>query len=484
MTLWPGRGAPHHPWMLVALSLILAHTGWQTWHIASSPYPARYDYDEGVYAETAAAAAVGVRLYAGVFLSQPPLLPLALAEAYRVAGPSLAAARDTIVAFSLFWLLSIFAIPAGGGRPRAGALAVLALVGSPVFLTATHTVQMEAPSEALAAAAVALAVLGLRRPGMLWWAAAGATWGLAVMTKLTAAVSIAPLVVAAVVGPDHRGPVLPWTGRMGALAVGAVGAIAPFLPVRNLTPFVAQVLLFHLSVARHLGPDPVGRLRLAMGFLATGFPLLIAAGFGVRLALRGRGPVERMLVAWLGAALAASLALRPLWPHHLAILLSPLALLAGGALDRLVERATGAARGAVACAAVAGVAAYCLAGVVVSGLPASSADLREVSARIVEVLPPTGAILTDDPLVAFLAQRPVPPEFIDTSIARLRAGQLSRPRLDAALRDGRIGAVLFWRGTFAQEFPGLASEAAVLFPIRAMSRAGRVLRVRISAAQE
>lgn len=484
MTPQPKTAVLGHEWMFIALAFIVAHMAWQAWQVASSPYPAHYDYDEGVYAETAAAAASGSRLYADAFLSQPPLLPLALATAYHMAAPSLFIARGAIVAFSLLWLVSIFAIPASDRRPRAGALAVMALVGNPAFLTAAHMVQMEAPSEALSAAAVALAVVGLRYPGMLWWAAAGAFWGLAIMTKLTAAVSIVPLLVAALAGPAPPGSAPLWKGRASRLAVGAAGAIALFLPVQSVTPFVAQVFLFHLVAAHHFGPDPAARLRLILGFLATGFPLLIAAGFGVRLCLRGRGPVDRVLVAWLATAFAAVLALRPLWPHHLVILLSPLTLLAGGALDRFVEWAAGAARGGVAWRGLAGATAYCLVGVSLSGLPASSADLHDMSARIAEVLPQNAAILTDDPLVALLAHRSVPPMFIDTSIARTRAGWLSRADLGAALWDHRIRAVLFWRGTLAQEFPDLAAEAAALFPVREMSRGSRVLLLRVSPVQQ
>lgn len=484
MTSEPRATISRHQWTFIALAVILAHTGLQAWQVASSRYPAHYDYDEGVYAETAVAAASGSRLYADVFLSQPPLLPLALATAYHMTAHSLSTARGSIVLFSLLWLGSIFAIPTADGRLRAGALAVVALVGNPAFLTAAHTVQMEAPSEALAATAVALAMLGLRSPGMLWWAAAGAFWGLAITTKLTAAVSIVPLAVAALAGSAPWVTAPAWMRRTGAMAVGTAVGIALFFPVPSVKPFVAQVFLFHLTAARHFASDPAGRVGLVLGFLATGCPLLVAAGFGVWIALRGKGTVEGVFVAWLAAALAAVVALNPLWPHHLVILLSPLALLAGSALDQLVERTARAARGAVLWGGLAGTAAYCLSAVSVSGLPASSADLHDMSARIAQVLPRNAAILTDDPMVAFLAHRPVPPAFIDTSIVRMRAGSLSREQLTAALRDDRIRAVVFWRGAFAQEFPDLAAEAATLFPIREMSRGRRVLFVRVSPAQQ
>lgn len=462
-------------WTLAAISLILAHTGWQMWQVALAPYPAQYDYDEGVYAETAAAAAGGIPLYTGVFLSQPPLLILALSEAYRATVPSLAAARDSVVIFSALWLLALFLVLAGDGRPRAGILAILAVLGNPAFLTFAHTVQMDPPSEALAVTAVALAVWGLRRSGLLWWMAAGAFWGLAMMTKPTAAVSIVPLVGAVRAGTPRPGPFPAWGRPAGALVAGVILAFIPFLPAISNKPFLAQALVFHVALARHLGLDPAGHALTVLRFLGTGWPLSIAAGLGVGLAVTEGRAATRLLVPWLAAALAAVLALTPLWPHHLVLLLSPLALLAGTALDRLMDRVPGVARGAAATAGIAAVAAYGLAGVSAGGAAASSRDLRETSGRIATAVPRTAYMVTDDPLVAFLAGRSIPPEVIDTSVARVQAGELSERTLWAALRSDRVQAVLFWRGTFQREFPDLAPRAAAVFPIREPAGDGRLL---------
>ncbi len=464
-----------HLWTLAAISLILAHTGWQVWQVALAPYPAQYDYDEGVYAEAAAAAAGGVPLYTGVFLSQPPLLILALGETYRATEPSLVAARDSVVVFSALWLLALFLVLAGDGRPRAGVLAILAVLGNPAFLTSAHTVQMEAPSEALAATAVALAVWGLRRSGMLWWTAAGAFWGLAMMTKPTAAVSIVPLVGAVLAGTPRPGPSPAWGRRAGALVAGVILALTPFLPAISSKPFLAQALAFHVALARHLGPDPAGHALTTVRFLGAGRPLSIAAGLGVGLALTEGRALARLFVAWLAAALAAVLALTPLWPHHLVLLLSPLALLAGTALDCLMDRVPRMARGVAATAGIAAVVVYWVAGVSAGGAAASSRDLREMSMRIATAVPRTAYMVTDDPLVAFLAGRSIPPEVIDTSVARVHAGELSEGALWAALRSDKVQAVLFWRGTFQREFPGLASRAAAVFPIREPAGDGRLL---------
>jgi len=135
-----------HSTILLAVALLVSlHLLWQAWLVAAAPYPARYDYDEGVYAQTAAAAAAGARLYATVFLSQPPLLIGVVARTFHAFGRSLPSARGVIVAFSVLWLAGLAAIAARGGRSRTAVWAVAIAGSAPASVLASHTVQMEGP---------------------------------------------------------------------------------------------------------------------------------------------------------------------------------------------------------------------------------------------------------------------------------------------------------------------------------------------------
>src|SRR5690348_5265207 len=215
--------------LLAAALLVSLHVIWQAWLVAAAPYPARYDYDEGVYAETAVAAAAGARLYATVFLSQTPLLIGMLAHAFRIFGRSLVAARGVSVAFSVLWLASLAVIAARGGRPRAAVWTLAIAASAPAFVMASHTVQMEGPSETLAALAVAVGVTGSRRTGWgdsMRWGAAGLAVGLAAMTKFTALTSLVPLAVTIAVA-DRPISLNKIAGRGAALTAGALlGAAA------------------------------------------------------------------------------------------------------------------------------------------------------------------------------------------------------------------------------------------------------------------
>ncbi|HYM70439.1 MAG TPA: glycosyltransferase family 39 protein, partial [bacterium] len=472
-----------------AACFVIAYTAWQTWQVAQAPYPARYDYDEGVYAETAAAWVRGSRPYADVFLSQPPAFIAALRAAYRVGGQNMVTARAPAILASAIWLAALFSIPAAVGRPRAGLFAVCAAAGNAVFSVASHSVQTDGPSEALVAAAVALAVVGARG-GTLPWIAAGIAWALAVLTKLTALTGVLPLILVAVVsrphvvghqGPgtparDHGLPVGAWRAKtLGAGGIGAVATVGAFLPTIWTPAFPTEVIRYHMVAARIVGPSPAANVAAELAFLAGAWPLSAAAVAGALAAFghrrRGRtgagaspaaGWLPPMLLVWFSAECAALGTVTPLWPHHLILLVSPLAVLAGMGVDAFLARA-GALRLSAAVVATAAVVAYVVAGT--GAASGSSAALRGTSEALARAVPPDGEVVTDDPLVPFLAGRPVPAALIDTSMVRIQSRGDTEQSLDDALARPGVRAVVLWRGTFRDMLPGFVARAAALFPV-------------------
>ncbi len=121
--------------------------------------------------------------------------------------------------------------------------------------------------------------------------------------------------------------------------------------------------------------------------------------------------------------------------------------------------------------------AYLARGPIAAGVPGSSRDLVHAVAEMTRRLPADAAVLTDDPMVPFLAHRRVPPALADTSVARFRSGDLSLPVLRRALQDSRIGGVLLWRGTLQHEVPGVLPAAATRFAVRVDLGRGRMLLV-------
>ncbi|HET7265486.1 MAG TPA: glycosyltransferase family 39 protein [bacterium] len=466
--------------------LIAAHVLWQAWAIGAAPYPARYDYDEGVYAETAAVSA-GYRLYQTVFLSQPPLLIEVLRRAFDLFGRSLETARGVVVAFSALWLAALAAAAARAGGHRA-ALWVVVIAGSaPAFALAAHTVQMEAPSEALAASAVALALTaggasskdGLARAAGWLWAGTGAAAGLAVMTKFTAATCLVPIAVIALVGSGR-----PSAGaaafRTAALGAGGAAAAAAAMLWTGSPPGAMwhQAVEFHSAVARVTAVDPTRTASLLLGFglanwllVLVGLGGLVSAGTARR---GGRVPGDHAarwaIAAWLGTDLAAAFLWRPVWPHHLVILVAPLALLGGTAIETWAPSPQNSGTSPVirgaggAILIVAWLAA--LMGTAAAIMPETSSTLRAAAAATARRVPPGGWVVADDPIVPFLAGRDVPPQLCDTSEMRTGAGWITEGDLTAALADPRVRALVLWRGTFRRAFPGFVARASRALSVR------------------
>lgn len=433
--------------------------------------PQQYDYDEGVYAETALVAPPS-SLYRETFLSQPPLLVLLLRLAFHAGSPTLVTARLLIVAFSVLWLLALVSLGSSGGRPWTGVFAVAGLLLSPLVLREAHTAHMEVPSEALAALAVALPARDPRLP--VWWAASGAVLAVAVATKLSAVLALAPLAVLGIRSVPSAERARVASGFLGALLGLSAALAAPFAGREALH----QVVTYHAHLLTGLGPDlkahaaAIGRGLASQGLLAGG------AALGVAVAARSKDTLDLLSIAWLASAGSALFVLTPLWTHHLVFLLSPLALLAGGGAERLLASLPDRAR-RVAPGAVAGVLALSLLSPPWGIAPGG--DLEAMVARVRASLPPSELLLTDDPMVAFLARRGVPPALVDTSVARIRAGDLSQRTVEAVLGDPRIGGVVLWRGTFAGAFPELVAEAGKAFPVHVAVGRGQ-LWLRTSAA--
>jgi hypothetical protein len=103
---------------------------------------------------------------------------------------------------------------------------------------------------------------------------------------------------------------------------------------------------------------------------------------------------------------------------------------------------------------------------------------RGATEALARAVPAQGQVVTDDPLVPFLAGRPVPGALIDTSMVRIRSAGLTARSLDDALSQPGVRAVVLWRGTFREMVPGLVARAETLFPVVVASDGDRRVLVR------
>lgn len=502
---WLRRLTPHDRLVIVVALVALALRLWPLGGASS-------DYDEGVYWQSLRAMAAGHPLFSQVFSSQPPLFLLGLYPFYLVLGQSLVAARLAVVLYSLAGLAAIyFAARAIAGR-WAGLAACTLLAVDPLYLRVSHTLQAEAPALAFQLVCVALAAEAAKRPAgsdrrrRMLAAASGAALGLGIMVKLFDVVALLPALLYLATPlyaafADHDGSmrrperdallarmrlVLPDVGLLLA------GTLAALLVV--LLPFIGrwgalsdQAVGFHLAAA-----SAVSR---GLGYNAaliwnTALPALVIVALIVLL-LWMRRSAWNMLppLVWLLASLVLLLRQQPLFDHHVALLIPPLALLAGIVVGDVLNAPGGYPhawpRGVLRpedtglrVFAMVGFASLLLlvtsASRDASAAQPISGDQRLLSTALERLTIPGDVVVSDDQYVAGLAGRDVVPQLVDTSEVRIATGDLTTRQIEAIITQSDARVVLFASGRF-DRLPGFRAWVRANFTEVGTFGGGRAL---------
>jgi 4-amino-4-deoxy-L-arabinose transferase-like glycosyltransferase len=407
------------------LSLILATAAYVYTRDLHS-YP---NFDEGNYLGSLDALRHGQALGRDVFLDQPPGWYLLLVAVSYPFGNSVSGVRLGLAVVVLAAIVGAYAI----GRRLGGALAGLTAAG--VMAVArplpgfAGTVESEPASAALAVVAVAFAVFAYRgrfRP----WAAAAAGVVLAASTAVklpgaTAALPIAGLALFCGTGPLWRRAVMPIAGAAAVLVALVIG-------YRNVLPQIWKgVFVTH---ARILGSNTAtSNLHRAATFVdpRTPFGCLVIAGAGASLVLAVLGRERRVLAAlwlWAISGYAFILGMHPLSDHHIVFLAVSLALPSGVGLGLFLAEA--ALRRPTAVVLAVPIVAFVIVGFVKDQheiVGRNTSEPPEISWAVDQLrahTKPGQLVVSDLPIVPYLAHRQMPGQLIDTSIARIADEEL------------------------------------------------------------
>jgi 4-amino-4-deoxy-L-arabinose transferase-like glycosyltransferase len=382
------------------------------------------NFDEGNYLGSLDALRHGQALGRDVFLDQPPGWYLLLVAVSYPFGNSVSGVRTGLMAVTLIAILAAYVCGRLAGGPIAGLVAASVMAVARPLPGFAGLVESEPASAALAVAAIALAVYAYHRRFRPWAAfAAGVVLAASTAVKLpgaTAALPIAALAALCGSGPLLRRLLLPVAGAAAVVA-------ALVLAYRNVLPQIWHgVFVAHTRI---LGSrTAASNLHRASTFVdpRTPFGCLVIGGALASLVVAARGRDRRLLASlwlWSVAGYGFVLAMHPLSDHHLVFLAVSLALPAGVGLGLL---ATHAGLGRVAAAVLLlAVAAFFAAGVVkdrneiVGANAPEPPEIRWAVSQLRTHTPPGRLVVSDLPIVPYLARRQMPGQLIDTSIARI-----------------------------------------------------------------
>jgi hypothetical protein len=447
---------PHWPLVEAACLLLLLAVALATrLHDPEGPRSAFPDlFDEGIRAAQLQLMANGFRPFREIYAAQGLLLLDLLYPLYVLFGGTLGAARLGVGVLSVLGLIGAWWSVRQLAGAAGGLIAALLLVTSPVYSEASRQALAEVPSLVPSIWAIGCGVRWVRggRPAWLYAAALLATLG--VLIKPMAVAALVPLAVLALCRPGVQvRHLLVAAGACLALTVVVILVMGP-------VGVFEQIVQYRLGARQGGSWDPRRNYKLVVVEPFLEQPaLFLLFGVSALLLLKGGWRGGLAFVLWPLATAAVLVAHFPLHPKHLVYLYPPLALVGGAGLGRAVWLAwSEGPLGRPARMMTVALAALLVA-LPPAALPVAfgerartvedeDADLnvfdRDAAASLQALAGPREFVLTDHPYVAALAGRLVPPNLVDPSRGRTRAGVLTDRDAITAAQEYDARLVLIW----------------------------------------
>lgn len=418
------------------------------------------DYDEGVYLTSVDALEHGERLGADVFAPQPPGFYLLLRLISVLGADSVRGFHWGMVVVAIATCAAAYLLGRAIAGPLAGLCASALLTIAPSFTLIAHQVLADVPPLTLSLFAFWLAWEAQRRQRVGAIAVgAGAAMAFALALKPSAALALPTFLLLLLWRNSRR-------ERAFAGALGGAAAISAILLLAYrdvLSELWESVVVYHRD-ARDT-PAVVDRSHELATFLnwKTPFAWLVVAGLGASiLLLRRRSEPVWALWSWAAVSFVFVAFHHPLHHNHLVVLPVALATPAAIGLVALARRARPEA-------AALGVLAFLLvAGYVQQHRRLAVADVPEQPAlvRAAEILRretgPEDLVVSDQPIVPFLAHRRVDGPLVDLARLRFQTGSLTDAQVLDELEHANVAAVVVGRA--------VAQQSVVIDALRRRSR--------------
>ncbi len=457
----------------------------------------QFSADEGLNMMKARLLADGVPLYGAVWNDQPPLYTHYLAGLVKLSDVLVPGQPVVALWLARLTSLALIALSAGliyklarrhVGIPAAAVGAAGLWAGYFVTMM-SGTVLIGTPAVALALLAAWATVRATERQPLAW--AAGA--GLLLATSLLCKMLMVPLVVALPLWLVLRkqfaaAGVL---SGVGLLAFGLIGWLSGFFGG------ITQMAGAGLSQQTRDGFADRDVLAFFLRFGIRQWATIILAGLGIGWAWQRRVPAAGLAVMWL-AVMGGLLALhRPLWYHHLLVLIVPLAWLGAYGAEAVMQRVGRYAKPLITRPAVHRRTVWHVDGdsrrmrrtkrvstVEILNLTTARTTLSTAVALALVVLLTVGpmrrsryvfgevrgeqlftqiidplreapgkAVFADQLLYAYLADRRVPPTLAVMSSKRLRSGMIDSAEVIAALEEADVRVMHLARFDFEKRLP-------------------------------
>jgi hypothetical protein len=415
-------------------------------------------FDEGVYLGQVDALIHGQRLGTDVFAAQPPGFYWLLRAAAWVVGLGLNDLRIAVLIIAIAGVILAYAVGRFAAGPTAGLVAAAALTIAPSYAASAGRVSADLPGTMLALAALACLLAPWTRGRHLRFGLGGALFAFAELVKLDALLLVLPVTLFLAMRRVSRRDLL----AAAAGAVATVGAAA--LALGDSIGAVWRGAVSYHVAARAVSSGHAQNISQLEAFFHPRQPFTTLAALGLLAAIVYRRRMRSLWPFWLAALVAVAFILwhRPIHDNHVVLLAVAAAIAVGATLGAAIDEL-----GRVRSLAIAALAAVVAAGYVQStrqmqrNAQPIPADIAWAADRVASVTPLDALVVSDEPLVPFLARRRMPGQTIDTALLRFDAGYLDDGTVIRAAADPRVRALVVGRAFLAR--PGLLNALAQRF---------------------
>jgi len=421
-----------------------------------------YDYDEGVYSESARMIVKGYLPHVDFFSSQPPHFILCIAAFFGLFGMNIVVARLFIVVASLIAIASAYLIARRIEDFKAGLVAAFVLSISPYFLRQSRSVMSEVPSISLALLGIWLFFEAFKHKDNRYLLLSGLVVCLGAMMKLNVGL-VAPIILVLLIArKDFSGA-----------AFFILGCIIPLpiLPLFGLGKVIDQMVIFHFfKPATGTWQDHWARIH---EMLAMDMGLTVTAFIGAALCIVKKRLDSKFIVALTASFFVFFLYYTAFFKHQAVILLPLLAIMSGVGLAapinlglKMVSKKNDAEKvdktnekklrkeilAILITANLIPSVFYCVGATRPSVIkynlavisPRDNPLFLDAVGIIRAYADSSDYIITDQQILAFFADRDVPPDLVDTSYMRISSGYLDSETVIKLAEEYRVKVIVLW----------------------------------------
>ncbi|MDY7015989.1 MAG: glycosyltransferase family 39 protein, partial [Cyanobacteriota bacterium] len=415
-----------------------------------------FDTDEGQELIKALLYSQGFSLYTPIWSDQPPLLTIFLVRWFEGFGQSVFSARLLVLCLSSLLVLCFFQTLKLNLGQLPASIGTLFLCLSGNFLRLSVSVMIGLPSLAFAMLAIYLLFRFVKHQKFAMLPISGAAMAISLQLKMFS-VFLIPLQIIVLLfarsNPKSKFKLgvyqaaiaaFIWSGVVLLFFV-AIGIACNSLDVNSFFQFHLESSLKNIFINENSWLDTLVLCLQDLDYF-------LFAILGIKVVVSKRDILQLFPLLWLGTAALILLNHKPIWYHHYLLLSLPAIWLASYGVAVAIPYFKGFKISqfnlVVGLCLLSAIAAPIKLGVMHWQnrlfLQESQAKIEMVE-RVLDYQQDTQWVFTDNPMYAFVARLPVPPEIAVLSRKRIASGEMTRDKLYALLAKYRPEQVILER---------------------------------------